>query len=102
MRTIRHRAFETNSSSVHSLTFCTIEEYEKFLKGLLYLDTYDEKMVPPQDVDMSGEFDENIFSIRELNRAELTSSYASVKVDHGIKELSDGTRFAYIKYDKCE
>ena len=102
MKQVRSAIFETNSSSVHSLTFCTVEEYEKFLKGLLYLDTYDEKMVPPQDVDMSGEFDENIFSIRELNRAERVASYASVEVDHGIKELSDGTRFAYIKYDKCE
>lgn len=102
MKQVRSAVFETNSSSIHSLTFCTVEEYEKFLKGLLYLDTYDEKMVLPQDVDMNGEFDEAIFSIRELNRAELTSNYASVEVDHGIKELSDGTRFAYIKYNKCE
>lgn len=101
MKQVRKAVFETNSSSVHSLTFCTVEEYEKFLKCQLYLDIYDEKMVHPQDVDTSGEFDENIFSIRELNRAERTSSYESVEVNHGIKELSDGTHFAYIKYDKC-
>lgn len=99
---VRNSIFETNSSSTHSLTFCTVEEYEKFLSGLLYLDTYEEKMIPPQEVDADGEFDETIFSIRELNRAEHAYSYASVEVDHGIKELSDGTRFAYIKYDKYE
>lgn len=34
---IRHGVFETNSSSVHSLTMCSGEEYEKWEKGeILY------------------------------------------------------------------
>ena len=32
-RQIRHGVFETNSSSVHSLTMCSGEEYEKWEKG---------------------------------------------------------------------
>ena len=30
---IRHGVFETNSSSVHSLTMCSAEEYEKWRSG---------------------------------------------------------------------
>lgn len=32
-RQIRHGVFETNSSSVHSLTMCSSEEYEKWENG---------------------------------------------------------------------
>jgi len=37
MYTIRLGIFETNSSSSHSLTLCTEEEYQKFLKGELVI-----------------------------------------------------------------
>ena len=33
MINIRRGAFETNSSSVHSLTFCTDDEFRKFFNG---------------------------------------------------------------------
>lgn len=33
MKTIRKGVFETNSSSTHSLTICSAEEYEKWQKG---------------------------------------------------------------------
>ncbi len=34
---VRRGVFETNSSSTHSITMCTNEEYQKFLKGELYI-----------------------------------------------------------------
>ena len=33
---IRHNVFETNSSSVHSLTFCMGSEFDKWVKGETY------------------------------------------------------------------
>ena len=36
--TIRNGVWETNSSSVHSLTICTKEEYDKWRKGDLWYD----------------------------------------------------------------
>ena len=37
--TVRPMTFETNSSSTHSLVFCTPEQYERFQTGnLLYID----------------------------------------------------------------
>lgn len=45
MRQVRHGVFETNSSSTHSLTICTEEEFNKWTNGELMFDTYDEKLV---------------------------------------------------------
>lgn len=38
MKIIRQGAFETNSSSTHSLTICSSEEYTKWENGELYWD----------------------------------------------------------------
>ena len=37
---IRNSIFETNSSSVHSLTMCTADEYERWCNGELYYTPY--------------------------------------------------------------
>ena len=42
---IRKGVFESNSSSTHSLTFCTKEEYEKWRNGEILFDEYEEKFV---------------------------------------------------------
>lgn len=39
--TIRRRVFETNSSTVHSFTMVSGENYAKFEKGELYINRYD-------------------------------------------------------------
>ncbi len=58
MRQIRRGVFETNSSSVHSITMCTGEEFEKFRSGdVLHVcdawclpDGYDDKeWITPQE-----------------------------------------------------
>lgn len=46
MKQIRKGVFETNSSSTHSITICTQEEFDKFKKGELIYDTRDDKLVP--------------------------------------------------------
>ena len=43
---IRRSVFETNSSSVHSLTMCMESEWNKFQNGELVFDRYDGKLVP--------------------------------------------------------
>lgn len=56
-RQVRFGVFETNSSSVHSLTMCSVEEYERFVKGELL-------------INWKGKFYEKSKFIKELN-AEL-------------------------------
>lgn len=43
MRLVRRRVFETNSSSTHSLTICTKDEFKKFEDGELFY--YDERLI---------------------------------------------------------
>ena len=47
---VRQGLFETNSSSVHSLTMCTLKDYSDFKNGHRYYDTWDKKLVPKEDV----------------------------------------------------
>lgn len=44
-RQIRRGVFETNSSSTHSLTMCSEEEFEQWKKGELLFDEYSESFV---------------------------------------------------------
>ena len=47
---IRFGVFETNSSTTHTLTICTKEEFEKWQNGELLFDYYKDKLVEkPQD-----------------------------------------------------
>lgn len=45
MLNIRFGAFETNSSSVHSLIMCSAEEYEKLEDGELYVDSWNDEVI---------------------------------------------------------
>lgn len=44
-RVIRRGVFETNSSSVHSLTVCAKEDYDRWVNGEMVRDTNDNKIV---------------------------------------------------------
>ena len=47
---IRRGVFETNSSSTHSITMCTNEEYQKFLKGDLYISECNDKLLSLEQI----------------------------------------------------
>ena len=64
-RQVRRGVFETNSSSVHSITMCSDEEYDKWIKGELVYDGYEEKLIPVKDKDPTDEEDERYLSIDE-------------------------------------
>ena len=42
---IRRGVFETNSSSTHSLTMCSKEDYDKWVNGEFMFDTYKDELV---------------------------------------------------------
>lgn len=47
MKTIRCSVFETNSNSTHSLCLCSEDEFEKWKKGELLFDTWEETFREP-------------------------------------------------------
>lgn len=50
-RQIRRGVFETNSSSVHSLTMCTQSDYDRWKNGELIYDYWDGKLIPIDELD---------------------------------------------------
>lgn len=46
-RKIRRNVFETNSSSTHSISICSEEEYSKWKNGELLYDDWEESFVEP-------------------------------------------------------
>lgn len=47
---IRGSVFETNSSSVHSLTFISKEEFTLFESGKAYFDRFKNRIIPIEDL----------------------------------------------------
>ena len=45
-RQIRRNVFETNSSSMHSLTICSEEEFEAWKRGEVLFQKYEENFIP--------------------------------------------------------
>ena len=50
-RQIRRGVFETNSSSVHSLTMCTQSDYDRWKDGELIYDYWDNKLISIDELD---------------------------------------------------
>ena len=72
---IRRMVFETNSSSTHSLTMCTKEEYEGWKLGkLLHTPFAEKEFQPVEDVGEQPEgYDNGIFTYNQY--AELSRYY---------------------------
>ena len=51
MINIRKGSWETNSSSTHSITICTNEQYKSFVNGELYLDNYRDKLITHEEAE---------------------------------------------------
>jgi len=50
MKQIRRGVFETNSSSVHSITMCSQEEYSKWESGELYKERYGDEFKTKEEI----------------------------------------------------
>lgn len=94
---IRQGIFETNSSSVHAIAYCTKQEFMDFMDGKLMLDIYEEKLVPA-----SKTYDSNQYSYRELERIQKSDYYCEGTASTELIKLSDGTEFGVVKYDRYE
>lgn len=49
MKTIRRHVFETNSSSTHSITMCSKEDFDAWKNGLVIFNEYDSKFIPTKE-----------------------------------------------------
>lgn len=97
---VRHGIFETNSSSMHSLTFISDEEMEAFKCGELLFDTWGDVLVTREEAEMvergrvnySGERFYNYDNLSELGYYYGGEAYCSTAT------LPDGHHANYICY----
>ena len=67
MKVIRRGVFETNSSSTHSITMCTKEDYDKWENGELLLNKWDECFITREEAIIKLRNDYKDLSDDELN-----------------------------------
>lgn len=75
-RQIRRGVFETNSSSTHSLTMCSEEEFEQWKKGKVLFDEDDETFVKAND--LSNKDKEYAAQDYEDNKDEYSKDWAEL------------------------
>lgn len=97
MEQIRRGLFETNSSSVHSLTFCTDDEYSKWKNGELLYNKWKKKFVEPskateyneEDLYSFGQFWNSIENYYEVFAQEYTTPGGETVVAFGFYGEND-------------
>lgn len=75
MRQIRKNVFETNSSSTHSLTMCTKEEYDNWENGKLLFDSYYKKFVPSLELTRADFMNEIVTYPEWLDRNDYLDTF---------------------------
>ena len=78
---IRRNVFETNSSSTHSITICTKDEFKKWQNGELYFAKYNEEFVSREEVlkfIRKSEWlnEHNATDLKEMSDEELLEEFA--------------------------
>lgn len=90
MLQIRQGVFETNSSSTHSITICSEDEYQKWVDGdMLFADSYcvDEDFVT---------FDEAKDIVREYEQNNIYRGYNPLELYYFDNDIKDGFPYTYI------
>lgn len=55
MRQIRRGVFETNSSSTHSISICTKDEFDRFRKNELVYDYYNDRLIKSNPIAIAAD-----------------------------------------------
>lgn len=92
-RQIRRGTFETNSSTVHSITMCEIDDYEKWINGELYLDKWNNGFITAE------EFEEGLSEYIKENQVDKeTDEYFE---DKELREMYMN-EYGYITYERWQ
>lgn len=94
-RVVRQGVFETNSSSVHSLTVCDKAEYDRWVAGEMLLDTNTDKLVDVKDANSNKKYDYETYE--KYN--ERASNHEEFEETHTTKSGDQIVIFGYSGYD---
>lgn len=92
MKQIRMSVFETNSSSTHSITIVTEEEFLKWQSGKLLFDRDNEELVVPTEEIKYSETEDHCFTTYEdwLNKEENETFVEKYTTPKGEKIVAFG------------
>lgn len=94
-RVVRQGVFETNSSSVHSLTVCDKADYDRWVAGEMVLDNYTDKLIEVSDETKDNE---DRYETISTNK-DRTGDYETFKETHTTKSGDQIVIFGYSGYD---
>ena len=99
---IRNNIFETNSSSVHTLTLCSQEDFNKWAQGKLIWDYGNEELVEPDSIEKDEFYDEEDY----LTYKDFFDGYSNSHVEymetytqHKNVDGKDVVAFGYFGHD---
>ena len=111
-RQIRRGVFETNSSSTHSLTMCSEEEFEAWKRGEVLFKQWEEKFVKPTQLSEQDKRDaEEEYNYTkdsywkdwdDLSDAEKEKWYAKYATNHNLKDYDAKTYDEYMHQGTLE
>lgn len=98
---VRNNIFETNSSSVHTLTLCSQEDFNKWKQGELIWDYGDEELVEPDSIEKDEFYDEEDYLTYEdfFDGYNYHVEYMETYVQHKNVDGKDVVAFGYFGYD---
>jgi hypothetical protein len=92
---IRKGVFETNSSSTHSITICTKDQYKSFVNNELYIDIYREKLITQEELE--GMFEKYNKEYEEKYGKTLYHNLQDFKDSEGIKTYEEWCSDDYLE-----
>lgn len=100
MKTIRRNVFETNSSSTHSLTICSEDEYDKWVNGELWLNyRYNgSTFLTREEVLEIIKKDSETYSWITKEKYEEVKNSTGSHFDYLVNDLTDGEIIGYQNY----
>ena len=109
---VRRGVFETNSSSTHSLTMCSEDEFEAWKRGEVLFKRWEEKFVKPTQLsdqdkrDAEDEYDYTKDSYwkdwNDLSDDEKEKWYAKYATNHNLKDYDVKTYDEYMRSGSLE
>ena len=104
MRQVRHGVFETNSSSTHSSTMCSGDEFRRWENGELLFDRWNEEFVEASSVKTGYNMDEVKEKYKEVfgkfwkNFEDLTAAEIADFCEENMEDDDDGQYMTYEQY----
>ena len=100
---IRNNIFETNSSSVHTLTLCSQEDFNKWKQGKLIWDWSSEELIEPDLIDKYDEFydEEDYLTYEDFfdGYSNPHVEYMETYTEHKNVDGKDVVAFGYFGHD---